>query len=573
MVRALRMSSAPDCPNPARRTAVTPSDSASASAWAGAGAALAASALYLAFGLAAVGMLAGVLPLAWLMLHEQLRLRQARLPATGHPAGHPASQCTDNPPAEAAAPDSPARAPLESLANRIRFGDRLAQAIVRCRRQPGYEFAVMYLEFDRFKLINDTLGADAGDRFLSLVAQRIRAQAGPGDTVGWLGADEFAILVDDLGDAGMLLAMAERLHRALAAPHALDGTEVGGCASIGITLGRVGYDTPGDVLRDADIALARAKAAGRGCTAIFDTGSQAPPGPHPHLERDLRRALEQALEQTLEPVTGHAAGQSPGRAPEQLGLVFQPIYDLASGRAHSFEALIRWQHPERGLVPPDTFIPVAAQSVLMDRLTDWVLARACAQLRVLQRGVAPGTPRPRLHVNIAGSDLARPGFVSQVAMVLLVNGLDPAQLTLEIAETLLLQRVEGVRETMGRLRELGVGLAVDQLGTGYSSLAHLSTLPLTSLKIDRSFVQQLGTGPQDAEVLRGFITLGQALGRTVIAEGIETPAQLARLRELGCVLGQGYLLARPRRAPQDWLYLPWQAGEFASTASPEAALA
>ena len=193
--------------------------------------------------------------------------------------------------------------------------------------------------------------------------------------------------------------------------------------------------------------------------------------------------------------------------------------------------------------------------------------------RVLQRGVATGAPRPRLHVNIAGSDLARPGFVSQVATVLLVNGLDPAQLTLEIAETLLMQRLDGARETLGRLRELGVGLAVGHFGAGDSSLAHLSTLPLTSLKIDRSFVQQLGTRPQDTEVVRAFITLGQALGRTVIAEGIETPAQLARLRELGCVLGQGYLLARPRRAPQDWLYLPWQAGEFAATASPEAALA
>jgi diguanylate cyclase (GGDEF)-like protein/PAS domain S-box-containing protein len=412
---------------------------------------------------------------------------------------------------------------LTSLANRIRFGQCLALAIERCTTEPGYEFAVMYLDFDRFKLINDTLGHSAGDRFLTQVAQRIREQVRPCDTVGRLGGDEFAILVDRLGDETALLAMAERLQQVLAQPYALDGTEVTSSASIGITFSSVGYETPGDVLRDADIAMYRAKAAGRARTALFDASLRAQLASQVNLERDLRRALEQ----------------------QQLSLVFQPIYDLSTGRVDSFEALVRWMHPERGPVPPTTFIPIAEESAMIGQLTDWVLKRACAQLREFQRGVPAGQARPRLHVNVSGTDMCRSNFVSQVAAALLTNGLEPGQLTLEITESTLMERLDSALDVMGRLRELGVGLSVDDFGTGYSSLAYLSTLPITSLKIDRSFVQRLQDEARDAEVVKAVITLGHALGKTVIAEGIETPAQLAQLRALGCGLGQGYLLARP----------------------------
>jgi diguanylate cyclase (GGDEF)-like protein/PAS domain S-box-containing protein len=412
---------------------------------------------------------------------------------------------------------------LTSLANRLRFGQCLAQAIERCQAEPGYEFAVMYLDFDRFKLINDTLGHSAGDRFLTQVAQRIREQVRPCDTVGRLGGDEFAILVDRLGDENSLLAMAERLQQVLAQPYALDGTEVTSSASIGITFSSVGYETPGDVLRDADIAMYRAKAAGRARTALFDASLRAQLASQVNLERDLRRALEQ----------------------QQLSLVFQPIYDLSTGRIDSFEALVRWTHPERGPVPPTTFIPIAEESALIGQLTDWVLRRACAQLREFQRGVPAGQARPRLHVNVSGTDMCRSNFVSQVAAALLTNGLEPSQLTLEITESTLMERLDSALDVMGRLRELGVGLSVDDFGTGYSSLAYLSTLPITSLKIDRSFVQRLQDETRDAEVVKAVITLGHALGKTVIAEGIETPGQLAQLRALGCGLGQGYLLARP----------------------------
>ena len=414
---------------------------------------------------------------------------------------------------------------LTSLANRIRFGSCLALAIERCRVDPRQRFAVMYLDFDRFKLINDTLGHSAGDRFLTIVAQRIRQQVRPGDTVGRLGGDEFAILVEQLAKDEDVLPMAERLQRALAQPYSLDGNEVTSSASIGITFSSIGYDTPGDVLRDADIAMYRAKGAGRARTALFDASLRAQLAAQVNLERDLRRAIAQ----------------------QQLSLAYQPIYRLSTGRIDSFEALVRWNHPDLGPVPPSTFVPIAEESAQISALTAWVLSTACAQMKAFEQ-MGMHTNRPRVHVNVSGTDMCRASFVQQVAQALLVNGLEPRQLTLEITESTLMHRLDAALAVMAQLREIGVGLSVDDFGTGYSSLAYLSTLPITSLKIDRSFVQRLQEShvdTKDTEVVRAVITLGQALGKSVIAEGIETPAQLAQLRNLGCEFGQGYLLARP----------------------------
>ncbi len=414
---------------------------------------------------------------------------------------------------------------LTSLANRIRFGACLAQAIERCRADARRRFAVMYLDFDRFKLINDTLGHAAGDQFLTIVAQRIQLQVRSSDTVGRLGGDEFAVLVENLAHEDDAMAMADRLLCALAAPYFIAGAEVTSSASIGITFSSVGYETPGDVLRDADIAMYRAKAAGRARVAVFDASLRAQLVAQVNLERDLRRAIEQT----------------------QLSLAFQPIYTLATGRIDSFEALVRWQHPELGLVPPGTFVPIAEDSALIGALTAWVLERACAQLKSFQQQM-PARRRPRLHVNVSGTDMCRPGFVAQVASALLSNDLEASQLTLEITESTLMHRLDSALDVMGRLREIGVGLSVDDFGSGYSSLAYLSTLPITSLKIDQSFVHRLeglDHHSKDTEVVRAVITLGQALGKTVIAEGIETPAQLAQLIALGCEYGQGYLLSRP----------------------------
>ena len=414
---------------------------------------------------------------------------------------------------------------LTSLANRIRFGACLALAIERCQQDATHRFAVMYLDFDRFKLINDTLGHTAGDHFLTTVAQRIRHQVRPGDTVGRLGGDEFAILVESYARDDDVMVMADRLQRTLAEPYSISGTEVNSSASIGITFSSVGYDSPGDVLRDADIAMYRAKAAGRARIALFDASLRAQLAAQVNMERDLRRAIEQA----------------------QLSMAFQPIYHLPTGRIDSFEALVRWNHPELGPVPPATFVPIAEESALIGALTAWVLATACAHLHSFQQR-APGGRKPRVHVNVSGTDMCRASFVAQVTSALLSNHLEPQQLTLEITESTLMHRLDSALLVMGRLREIGVGLSVDDFGTGYSSLSYLSTLPITSLKIDRSFVQRLQGAAQvtkDAEVVKAVITLGQALGKVVIAEGIETPDQLAHLLALGCEFGQGYLLARP----------------------------
>ena len=414
---------------------------------------------------------------------------------------------------------------LTSLANRVRFGECLASAIARCQVDRRHNFAVMYLDFDRFKLINDTLGHSAGDQFLVKVAKRIQQQVRPRDTVSRLGGDEFAILVEDLEDENLAVALADRLQESLRKPYSVAGTEVNSSASIGITFSSIGYTTPDEVLRDADIAMYRAKAGGRARHALFDASLRAQIADQLHLEGDLRRAIEG----------------------DQLSLAYQPIYDLDSGKIVAFEALARWNHPERGAIAPDVFIPIAEDSGLIGPLTEWVLSRACRQLKRWDRA-EPGQPKLGMQVNVSGIDLCRGTLAAHVTTTLLINGLSPSQLTLEITESVLMQRLDSALATMNQLRELGVGLSVDDFGTGYSSLSYLSTLPITSLKIDRSFVQHLQNGAQNAEVVKAIVTLGRSLGKAAIAEGIETPAQMAHLRDLGCGFGQGYLLARPMTA-------------------------
>jgi predicted signal transduction protein with EAL and GGDEF domain len=343
--------------------------------------------------------------------------------------------------------------------------------------------------------------------------------------VGRLGGDEFAILIEDLENEQQAVAMAERLQLALRKPYNLEGTEVNSSASIGITFSSIGYTTPDEVLRDADIAMYRAKAAGRARYALFDSSLRAEIADQLHLETDLRRAIEA----------------------NQLYLAYQPILDLRTGKVVSFEALARWNHPERGPIAADVFIPIAEESGLIGAITDWVITQACGQLKSWQLR-ADRYSTIGMHVNVSGSDLSRVSLISHVTTTLLANGLDPARLTLEITESTLMKQLDSALETMTRLREIGVGLSVDDFGTGYSSLSSLSTLPITSLKIDRSFVHDLHGGAQNAEIVQAIVTLGGALGKSVIAEGVESAAQLSHLRKLGCGFAQGYLLARPLAA-------------------------
>jgi len=416
---------------------------------------------------------------------------------------------------------------LTNLPNRSRFNERLQRAIELSHSGARHQFAVMFLDFDRFKIINDSLGHRAGDEFLVQVSRRILEHVREQDMVARLGGDEFAILMNDLEDQKQATALADRLLRVLRAPFLITGSEIAISASIGITFSGFGYRAPDEVLRDADIAMYRAKTQGKARYAVFDTSLHAQVTRQLHLENDLRRAID----------TG------------QLTLAYQPIFRLTDGKLAGCEALTRWNHPTLGMIEPKTFIPIAEESGLIGRISLWAAEHGCQQLRAW-REHNPEFADLALHVNISGNDLCQKTFAEQVTRTLLQSGVSPHQLTLEITESILMDRLESARDTMSYLRNQGVAISVDDFGTGYSSLSYLSSLPISSLKIDASFVQKLEAGTNETEVVRAIVMLGRSLKKTVIAEGIETPAQLKLLRELGCELGQGFHLAEPLTGAQ-----------------------
>ncbi|MBI5716937.1 MAG: bifunctional diguanylate cyclase/phosphodiesterase [Burkholderiales bacterium] len=417
---------------------------------------------------------------------------------------------------------------LTSLPNRRRLLELLKEAVAAARAPAANDFAVMFLDFDRFKLINDSLGHDAGDDFLVQVSHRIQASLRPGDVVARLGGDEFAVLVRQLAGEAAVVALAERLMEALARPFHVAGTELITSASIGITFSRFGYTTPEQVLRDADTAMYKAKGAGKARYALFDT--------HLHTEVARRLRLEGELRHAIE--TG------------QLALAYQPIQELASGRLAGFEALVRWQHPVDGTLAPGIFLPIAEEAGMMVRISEFVLQCACRQLRRWQDERPAQAPLLTMSVNVSGHDIAHPAFVARVSRALVESGLQARQLTLELTEHILMSRLECALAVLTELRQMGVGVAVDDFGTGYSSLSHLATLPIDTLKIDRSFVARLTEGSREAAVVRSIISLGNSLGKAVLAEGIETEPQRRQLEAMGCELGQGFLLAPPLSAEQ-----------------------
>jgi diguanylate cyclase (GGDEF)-like protein/PAS domain S-box-containing protein len=416
---------------------------------------------------------------------------------------------------------------LTHLANRSRFYECLTAAIEAHRRDPARHFAVMYLDFDRFKRINDSMGHGAGDKFLVRAARRIKRVVRPTDVVARLGGDEFAILSELGGSTHHAVVMAERLQEALRAPFRIAGTEISTSASIGITFSDLGYDSPEEVMRDADLAMYKAKNKGRACYALFDASLYELASERLKLESELQHAL----------------------ASDQLSLAFQPLYGIEPRRLVGFEALMRWEHPQRGPIGPGTFIPVAEESTLIGQLTQWAIRRVCRQLRAWHEQY-PASRELGVHVNISGKDLMAPHFVAFVRDSLREAGVPPSSLTLEITESTLMEKLESVARTLKELRDLGVGLSVDDFGTGYSSLSYLSVLPITSLKIDRSFVRQIGETRESDEIVRAIVRLGEALGKRVIAEGVESQAQLDRLRQLECACAQGFYLSRPLSAAQ-----------------------
>ena len=411
---------------------------------------------------------------------------------------------------------------LTNLPNRVLFMDRLLQAI-KAAGGVREAFAVLFLDLDRFKVINDSLGHHAGDALLIEASRRLQENVRAQDTVARLGGDEFAILLESTG-AAAATELAERLQLDLAKPFILDGHTVFSSASIGITL-YDGTSDPEQLLRNADLAMYHAKTSGKARYALFDDAMHQRMTELMSLESELRQAVEQGA----------------------LDVAYQPIINLDTGNLDGFEALVRWPHSERGLVPPIVFIPIAEEMGIISEIDTFVLKKACKQLSEWQRRFPAGRTLT-MSTNLSTKNFVLSDLVERISAVLAETGLEPAQLKLEITESVLVENPEVGAKLLKDLRAKGIILQIDDFGTGYSSLSYLHNLPLDSLKIDRSFVNNLNH--HDDTIIRTIVTLARALNLEVVAEGIETHEQLEQLTALGCDYGQGYLFAKPLTAAQ-----------------------
>jgi diguanylate cyclase (GGDEF)-like protein/PAS domain S-box-containing protein len=411
---------------------------------------------------------------------------------------------------------------LTALANRTLFKDRVDHALQRTRRQTP-SVAVLFLDLDGFKEVNDSLGHAAGDRLLIQVGQRLVSCVRPSDTVARFGGDEFAVLIEDASDDLELAAVAERILEELRQPFLISGRELHVRGSMGIARMDSDVDGADQLLRNADLAMYRAKAAGQGGYERYDPGMHTELVQRVQLEADLRRALE--------------AGE--------LFLHYQPTIDLASGQIAGAEALARWRHPTRGEVPPAEFIPLAEASGLIRPLGAWVLGEACRQAAAWQRANSQRGKPFSLSVNISGKQLQHAQVVDDVRQALEDSGLPPSSLVLEMTESVLLDDSETVLDILRQLKQLGARLAIDDFGTGYSSLSYLHRFPVDILKIDRSFVERLNRTFDNAELAWTVVRLGQSLQLVTVAEGVEDSAQFLTLRRMGCDVGQGYYFGHP----------------------------
>jgi diguanylate cyclase (GGDEF)-like protein/PAS domain S-box-containing protein len=419
--------------------------------------------------------------------------------------------------------------PLTGLPNRVLFVDRLRQALERAKRV-RQRVAVLFLDLDRFKVVNDSLGHATGDRLLVTIADRLRNALRPADTVARFGGDEFTVLCDDVADESTAMQLAERMLEAVARPVNLAEGEVFVTASIGIAVSgrqRRGTEDAETLLRDADAAMYRAKDQGRACSKLFDVHAHTRAVDHLRTANALHRALER----------------------REFRMHFQPVLSLETGRITGFEGLLRWQHPERGLVPPGDFIGLAEESGLIVPIGAWALEEACRQTARWQALRGNGQRRRlSISVNLSMRQLAEPLLPEDVERTLERTGLAADALWLEITETTLMHDAESAISALRALRALGVHLAVDDFGTGYSSLTYLKRFPVEALKVDQAFVDGLGRDAEDTAIVTACVSLAHALGLTAVAEGVETPVQLAELRTLGCELAQGYLFGAPQPA-------------------------
>jgi diguanylate cyclase (GGDEF)-like protein/PAS domain S-box-containing protein len=411
------------------------------------------------------------------------------------------------------------RDPLTGRANRALFSERVMHALTRTQRH-GAVVAVLFIDVDNFKAINDSMGYTTGDAVLQAVADRLALTLRPGDTVARLSADEFGVLLEDAGDESRAVEVAERLGDSFAAPLEYPGGQL----TIGLSIGVAVSSTSGaDVvalLRDAELAMQSAKRGGRGRVAVFAPGMHTSAMDRLSLDQDLRHAVDRG----------------------ELRVYYQPLISMANGAVVGCEALVRWQHPIRGLVPPDSFIPLAEETGLIDAIDTWVLRTACAQVAAWR---ANGHPDLFVAANVSGRELGRGDLVDRIEAVVFESGLPPERLEVEITETTAAAQTSETLEELRQLRRAGISVAIDDFGTGYSSLNKLATFPVDRLKIDRSFLSTIRGEQDDDPLVAAMIGLAHRLGLQVTAEGVETPAQLAFLRRCGCDLLQGYLFSPP----------------------------
>jgi diguanylate cyclase (GGDEF)-like protein/PAS domain S-box-containing protein len=410
---------------------------------------------------------------------------------------------------------------LTGLPDRTLFLERVQAALRRTRQSEEFEFAVLFINLDRFKIANESLGHGGGDHVLISTARKLEACAGPGDTVARLGGDEFALLLTEIKSEDEVLQVVERIQKRMTLPLNINGQEFFLSASIGIVLSRASHARAEDVLRDAHAATDRAKAGGKGRYEIFDKGMPSRAHSMLQLESDLRRAL----------------------ARNELRMEYQPIVSLSTGLIDGFESLVRWTHPERGAVSPGQFIPLAEETGLIIPIGFWALRESCAQLSRWQKGQRVRSLPLTVSVNLSPVQFALPNLVDQIKQTIKRTEVDSAYLKLEITESSIMDNTEAAIEMVAQLKAIGIKISLDDFGTGYSSLSYLHRFPFNTLKIDQSFVSRMDSSEKHSEIVRAIIALGHSLNMDVIAEGVENHTQLAQLRALKCHYGQGYFFA------------------------------
>ena len=411
---------------------------------------------------------------------------------------------------------------LTGLPNRVLFIDRLQQALRRFKRNNQLRFAVLYFDLDRFKFVNDSLGHSAGDSLLVSIARRLMSVIRPGDTVARMGGDEFAVLVSDIEDESDTAQVAERIHTLFQQEFSIAGRGMYSSASIGIAIATNQYQSPEEVLRDADLAMYRAKRSETENTVIFDTTMHQAAVSRLNMETDLRRAFARG----------------------EFLIYYQPIVTLTDRRIVAFEALLRWPHPDKGLLSPQSFLPVVEDSGMLAKLSWWVLEQACAQAQEWRTQFANGTP-PGMSVNVSASMFRAEHAAERLKSIVRHSGISPQTLSLELTERDCMDHEEATHTVLSELRNFGVSIHMDDFGTGYSSLSYLQRCAYDTLKIDRSFVQSLGSEDQSLAIVRTIVGLGRMLNMNVVAEGVESQSQIDALVSLQCPEAQGFWFSRP----------------------------